>query len=254
MPGNGAPVPEESKPRPGDKDEHISNVSQPMLTVYHAPANNSPAPAALICPGGGYAGLAYYKEGTEIAAWLNSLGITGVVLKYRVPGNREGAYQDIQRAMRLTRSHAAEWNIDPKRLGVVGFSAGGHLSARLSTGSDTPAYPAIDGADAVSCRPDFVVLVYPAYLGNKDGHVAPELKISPTLPPTLIVQTEDDTSFVAGTKAYHAALDDAKVRNRFLLYQIGGHGYGLRSTQEVHVWPEATKDWLMAIGILMGHP
>ncbi len=203
----------------------------------------------MVCPGGAYRKLAYCKEGTEVARWLNSLGISAIVLKYRVPDNREGAFQDIQRAMRLVRAHAAEWNIDPQRLGVLGFSAGGHLAARLSTNNAVSAYPAIDAADALSCRPDFVMLVYPAYLADKDGHIASELPITAALPPTFITQTEDDERFIAGTKLYHAALDEAKAPNKFLLYRTGGHGYGLRSDKEARVWPQAAKAWLMEMGI-----
>ncbi len=249
MPGHGAAQPEkEEKPRK-DGVQRITNVSQPTLAVFKAPGQTGPTPAMIICPGGGYGILAYDKEGTEIAAWLNSLGITGIVLKYRVPGNREGAFQDIQRAFRLARQHAGEWKINPDHLGVIGFSAGGHLAARLSTNFDQVAYPPVDSADLLGCQPNFVVLVYPAYL-QVNGKVAPELPITGKIPPTLIVHTEDDLTFVPGSKIYHAALDAAKVPNKFLLYPTGGHGYGLRSKKAVHVWPEQAADWLRQLGIL----
>lgn len=247
MPGRGASEPEADMPPKADDVRRITNVSRPNLTVF--PATNKKAPAMIVCPGGGYSYVTYNKEGTEIAAWLNSNGITAVVLKYRVPHNREGALQDVQRALSLARAHAAEWNIDPKRLGVIGFSAGGNMAAKASTLFDQRSYPVIDKVDRQSCRPDFAILVYPAYL-EKDGQIAPDLNLKANIPPTLIVQTEDDKTFINGGKIYHAALDEAKVPNQFLLYPTGGHGYALRSAKDVRVWPQAALVWLRKIGIL----
>jgi acetyl esterase/lipase len=251
MPGHGAAKPEEKQPKgvADENAEHITNVSDPAITVYKAPDAKGPAPALIICPGGGYGGLAYRKEGIEIAGWLNSLGITGIVLKYRVPGDRDGAFQDVQRAMRLARLHAAEWGIQADKLGVMGFSAGGHLSARLSTNFDTAAYPSIDAADALSCRPDFVILVYPAYLEVK-GKLAPELPVSAQTPQTLIVHNADDHAFLPGSKIYDAALTAAGVPHQFLFYPTGGHGYGLRSDKAVKVWPTDAAAWLHKIGVI----
>ena len=249
MPGRGADEPEGERPPRGDNVRRITNVSRPTLTILPAPKTGTPAPAIIVCPGGGYGYVVHDKEGTEVAAWLNSAGITALVLKYRVPRNREGALQDVQRALSLTRAHAKEWNIDPKRLGVMGFSAGGNLAAKASTLFEQRAYPAIDAADRQGIRPDFAVLVYPAYL-EKDGKVATDLNLKAKIPPTLIVHTEDDKMFVAGSKLYHAALDEAKAPNEFLLYPTGGHGYGLRSEKDVRVWPQAALDWLHRIGIL----
>jgi acetyl esterase/lipase len=197
----------------------------------------------IVCPGGGYGYVVIDKEGTEIASWLNTNGISALVLKYRNPNNREGALQDIQRAMSLTRARAAEWNVDPKRLGVIGFSAGGNLSAKASTLFEQRAYPVIDAVDQQSCRPDFAVLVYPAYL-DRD-----KLAVPAKTPPTLIVHSEDDKSFVAGSKLHHAALDAAKVPNEFRLYPTGGHGYGLHCTKDARAWPDATLEWLRKIGM-----
>jgi acetyl esterase/lipase len=247
MPGHGAKEPEGERPSKGDGVQRITNISRPTLTVF--PAAKKDAPAMVVCPGGGYSYVVYDKEGTEIAAWLNANGISAVVLKYRVPHNRDGALQDVQRALSLTRAHAAEWNIDPKRLGIIGFSAGGNLAAKASTRFDERAYPAIDAVDEQSCRPDFAVLVYPAYLDDKNGHVAPDLNLKASIPPTLIVHSEDDKTFIAGSKLYHAALDEANMPNVFLLYPTGGHGYGLRCTREARVWPEAALEWLHKIGI-----
>lgn len=224
-------------------------VTTPTLTVYPTPERTKAAPAVLICPGGGYHHLAFDKEGVEIAKWLNTLGITGIVLKYRVPGNRDGAYQDIQRAMRIARAHGNDWHIAPGHIGVIGFSAGGHLSARLSNNYEAPAYPAIDATDNLTCKPDFVILVYPAYLDSK-GVVAPELPVTAKTPPTLIVHNEDDPGFLRGSKIYHHALVAAKVPNEFLLFQKGGHGYALRSKNDVAAWPVRTSEWLIKIGVL----
>ncbi len=246
MPGQAAIEPEQDNP--ANNVHRITNVSRPTLALFPAPNKGGRAPAMIVCPGGGYSYVSYDKEGTEIAAWLNANGITALVLKYRVPNNREGALQDLERALSLARAHAAEWNIDRKRLGVIGFSAGGNLGAKASTLFDQRAYAAIDTFDRQSCRPDFVVLVYPAYL-DQDGQVAPGLNLKAKIPPTLIISTEDDKNYVAGCKLYHAALDAAKVSNEFLLYANGGHGYGLRSDKEVRVWPQAALDWLHSLGV-----
>lgn len=248
MPGQGATQPEGEQPLRADNFHRITNVSRPTLTIFPAPKTGRPAPAMIVSPGGGYSYVVYDKEGTEIASWLNRAGISALVLKYRAPHNREGALQDVQRALSLARAHAAEWNIDPRRLGVIGFSAGGNLSAKASTRFDQRAYSPVDAADQQSCRPDFAVLVYPAYLA-KDGQVAPDLHLSANIPPTLIVHSEDDKTFVPGSRIYHAALTQAKVPHEFLLYPTGGHGYGLRCTRDARAWPQAALDWLHKIGI-----
>ena len=217
-------MPEMFKPQI-DKIQRLTNISVPTLTIFKATHSGGPGPAIIICPGGGFGVLAWDMEGTEVAAWLNTLGITSIVLKYRVPDNREGAFQDLQRACHLVRSHAADWNIQPDKIGVMGFSAGGHLTARLSNHFDEPAYPAIDDADKVSCRPDFVILVYPAYLSTKDGKsLAPEMTITENVPQTLIVHTKDDKNYEPGSVLYDAALTAAKCPHQFLLYDNGGHG------------------------------
>jgi acetyl esterase/lipase len=248
MPGHGAKEPEAERPSK-DAFHRITNVSRPALTLFPAPRKATPAPTMIVCPGGGYGYVVVDKEGSEIAAWLNTNGINALVLKYRVPNNREGALQDIQRALSLTRAHAGQWNVDPKRLGVIGFSAGGNLAAKASTQFDHRTYLAIDAVDKQSCRPDFAVLVYPAYLDDKYGHVATDLDLKANIPPTLIVHSEDDKNFVPGSRLYHAALDEAKVPNELLLYPTGGHGYGLRCTKDARAWPEHALDWLHKIGI-----
>lgn len=243
MPDSGAAEPEKEAPSKGDGVTRITNVSEPTLTIFPAPASQNPAPAVIICPGGGYNILAFNKEGSDIAAWLNQQGITGFVLKYRVPKNREGALQDIQRAIRLVRSQQKEWNIDATRVGVMGFSAGGHLCARLATHHGTNTYPPIDAVDQLSDRPDFAVLIYPAYLDEK-GKLAPNLTISPKIPPTFIAHSDDDKSFITGSKLFAEALTNAKVPLEFALYPTGGHGYGLHSKLEAKAWPDRCAAWL----------
>ena len=247
IPGKGADEVETDMPSRNDGVQRITNVSRPTLTVF--PAKNKNAPAMIVSPGGGYKYVAFNKEGTEIAEWLNANGITAVVLKYRTPNNRDGALQDIQRALSLARANAKKWNINPKKLGVMGFSAGGHLSAKASNFFETRTYQTTDKIDKQSCRPDFVILVYPAYL-EKDGKIADDLNLKAKIPPTLIVSTEDDKSFVASGKIYHAALDEAKISNEFLLYKTGGHGFGLQSKGESKAWSNAALDWLKKIGVL----
>lgn len=254
MPGKGASKPESERPPRGDDAVRITDVSTPTLTIFPAPAKDggkSAAPAMIISPGGGYSYVVVNKEGSEIAAWLNANGITGIVLKYRCPNNREGALQDIQRSLSLVRANAARWNVDPNRLGVIGFSAGGNLSAKASNQFDNRSYPAIDAVDDQSCRPDFAVLVYPAYLGS-DGKVASDLNLKAKIPPTLIVHSEDDKSHVVGSKLYHAALVEAKHPVEFKNYPTGGHGYGLRSTKDARVWPEDALAWMNSIGMTPG--
>ena len=244
MPGEAGKGKERALPARGDGVVRLTDISEPLFTVYQA-ESAGPAPAVIISPGGGYGGLAYNKEGTEVAAWLNTLGITGVVLKYRVPNNRDGAFQDIQRAIRLVRQRAAEWNIDRARVGVMGFSAGGHLSARLSVHSGPATYARIDATDDQPLRPDFAVLGYPAYLDEGlvplvDGQTAP----------TFIAHAEDDKRFIKGSDAYFAALKGTKTPHDFFRCATGGHGHGLRSEKDVKVWPDKCRDWLTQIGVL----
>jgi acetyl esterase/lipase len=250
MPGQGAKEPETEVPR-NDGFHRITNVSRPTLMLFPAPRKPGavPAPAMIVCPGGGYGYTVIDKEGTEIAAWLNSAGISALVLKYRTPNNRTGALQDAQRALSLAREHGWDWNVDPQRLGIIGFSAGGHLAAKASTSFDTRSYPAVDAIDQQSCRPDFAVLVYPAYLADKEGHVASDLNLQAQIPPTLILHNEDDKTLVIGSKAYDAALTEAKVGHEFKLYPTGGHGYGLHCTGDARAWPDDALKWLQK-GIL----
>jgi len=249
MPGHAATETEHEMPSRGDGVIRISDVSRPTLTVFRAPANSSKTPAIVICPGGAYQYVVVNKEGSEIAHWLNSLGITAFVLKYRVPNNRDGALQDIERAVRLVRAHEKEWNLDDTKIGVIGFSAGGHLCARLSASFEKPAFAPVDATDELERQPNFVALVYPAYLG-KDGKVAPELPLNPHIPPTFIAQSEDDTNYIWGTKLYAAALTAQSAPHEFNLFQTGGHGYGLQRQKEAQAWPMRFQKWLARINVL----
>jgi acetyl esterase/lipase len=224
----------------------ITDIGSPSITVYPVAGT---APAVMVCPGGGYHVLAFDLEGTEVAEWLNSIGFTAVVLKYTVPNNRDGALQDAQRAMGLIRLHSKEWNIDPARLGVLGFSAGGHLSARLSNTCETRNYPAIDEADALSCRPDFTVLIYPAYLGDETYKLPGEIVVTTNTPPAFIVQTQDDNPFINSSVTYYLALKKQNIPAELHLFPYGGHGYGLRpSKNAVSHWPELCERWLKKTG------
>ena len=235
----------------------LGNVSTPTLTIYKATGNNTGA-AVVVFPGGGYNILAIDLEGTEVCDWLTAAGINCVLLKYRVPGTgpypkSPAALQDAQRSLGLVRQHAAEWGIDPKRIGVLGFSAGAHLAAALSTHYDKRLYDPIDAADQLTCRPDFAVIVYPGYLALADKNFAPNADINPTAqtPPTFIVQAEDDPVHVENAVVYFLALKNAKVPAELHIYAQGGHGYGLRRTAlPVTTWPQAVEVWLHTIGIL----
>lgn len=234
----------------------ISNVSEPTLTFYPAPAGNNTGAAIIVNPGGGYNILAYNLEGSEICKRFNSFGINCVLVKYRVP-RREGLekhtapLQDLQRAIAYTRSHADEWNIDPGRIGVMGFSAGAHLSVMASTAYGEPTYPKIDAYDDVSLRPDFCVLVYPAYLSGENFSIAPELKVDANTPPTILIQTQDDKDYINSSLFYYYALKEAKVPAAMHLYPSGGHGYGLRNTgHTVNEWPHRVLSWMRDIGMV----
>jgi len=235
----------------------LGNVSTPTLTIFPPKVKNTGA-AVVVFPGGGYRILAMDLEGTEVCDWLNEAGITCVLLKYRVPDSgpypkSPAALQDAQRAMGLVRQHAAEWKIDPNRVGVLGFSAGGHLVAAISTHFDQRLYDPIDAADKLSCRPDFAVVIYPGYLALADKNFAANPEINPTAntPPTFIVQAEDDPVHVENSTVYFLALKNAKVPAELHIYSEGGHGYGLRQTElPVTKWPEGVETWLRTIKVL----
>jgi acetyl esterase/lipase len=237
MPGVGASQPEGISPNKRGGVIRLVNVSKPTLTFYPAAPRKEPRPIVIICPGGGYNILAYNLEGTEVAEWLNSIGVSAAILKYRVPKNRAGALQDAQRAVQLVRQKAKAWNIDPKRVGMLGFSAGGHLAAACSNSAH---------------RPNFTVLVYPAYLFKSGGiELSADIKVDAKTPPAFVVQARDDKAHYRSSLAYVAALDAQGIPAELHLFAKGGHGYGLRpSKNPVSHWPELCAAWMRASGFL----
>ena len=233
----------------------ITDVTTPTLTVYRPTKANGAA--VLVFPGGGFSILALDLEGTEVCDWLNSIGVTAVLVKYRVPV-RDGLprylppLQDAQRALGIVRAHAAEWGIDGARVGVLGFSAGAYLSAVLSTNYDKRIYDRVDASDDLSCRPDFAVLIYPGgLLPAKSDNMSPEIQVTAATPPTFIAQTEDDGVRVENSLAYYVALKASKVPVEMHLYPSGGHGYGLRPSKHgATTWPARVDDWMRTLGML----
>ena len=237
----------------------LGNVSSPTLTLYKPNSGKSGAgPAIVVFPGGGYQILAIDLEGTEVCDWLNSIDVACILVKYRVPNTgpypkSAAALQDAQRALGIVRRHAAEWHINPDHVGVLGFSAGAHLAAALSTHFDKRLYDAVDPADQLSCRPDFALIIYPGYLANSAENMAPNPEIKPTAqtPPTFIVQAEDDPVHVENATNYFLQLKSAKVPAELHIYAEGGHGYGLRrAALPVTTWPDTAAIWLHTIDML----
>ena len=248
----------------------VNNVSRPTITVYPPKGQNTGA-AVVVFPGEGYEVLAIDLEGTEACDWLTFRGITCVLLKYRVPGDalftgsgldlRTGPYpsssvalEDAQRALGLVRFRAAEWHIDPRKIGVLGFSAGGYLAAAVSTHFEHRLYPVADAADQESCRPDFAVIVSPGYLSADDKRFGlnPDIRVAANTPPTFLLHAEDDAvDNVRNSIAYYVALRKAKVPVEIHLYAEGGHAFGLRHSKfQISQWPQLMETWLKTIGIV----
>lgn len=235
----------------------LGNVSKPTITLF-APQGKNTRAAVVVFPGGGYQILSVDLEGTEVCDWLDSIGVNCILLKYRVPDsgpfpNSPAALEDAQRAMGLVRLHAEEWGIDPNRIGVLGFSAGGHLAAAISNHYEHRLYSPIDDADKLSCRPDFSVVLYPGYLALSEQAFAPNPDIQPTAgtPPTFILQAEDDPVHVENSVVYFLALKNAKVPAELHVYAEGGHGYGLRPRDlPIMGWPKLVETWMRTIKIL----
>jgi acetyl esterase/lipase len=260
-PGETAPVGEEKATRNAQGVvTSLTNVSRPTLTVYPAPQANATGVAIVICPGGGYNNLAWDHEGEQVARWLNGIGVTGAILKYRVP-RRAGtlrdqpppqALMDAQRALSLVRSKAAAWGVDPKRIGLLGFSAGGHLTAWTATNPDRRAYEPVDDADKASCRPDFAVLIYPGGIvkGNSDD-LAPEIRVSSQSPPCFFAHAGDDRVSPENSVRMYLALKRAGVLAELHIYNSGGHGFGMRpGAKPTASWPARCEAWLRDIGVL----
>jgi acetyl esterase/lipase len=237
----------------------ITNVSRPTLTVYRPAKVKDTGAAVVIAPGGGYSILAWDLEGEEVARWLNSLGVTGILLKYRVPrradmpkGPPPQALMDAQRALSLVRARAKEWGIDPSRVGMLGFSAGGHLTAWASTNFDRRAYEPIDDIDKESCRPDFAVLVYPGgVVAPKKDELSPEIRVTKETPPTFFAHAGDDRVRPENSVVMYLALKKAGVPAELHVYASGGHGFGLRpSARPCSTWPQRCAEWLRTQGFL----
>jgi acetyl esterase/lipase len=240
------------KDEPKGRVQRRQNVSVPTLTVYPADPAKANGTSVIIAPGGGYNILAWDLEGTEVAEWLNSVGVTAFVLKYRVPKRPDDPtnalpLMDAQRAVRLVRSRASEWKLDPKKIGMLGFSAGGNLTAKTACQFDAKPIGE-DDLGATSARPDFAVLVYPAYLPDKKDStkLAPELPISDKTPPMIMIHAGDDKIDAQGSILMYQALKANKVQAELHVYGAGGHGYGLRKTENpVHTWPQRVEAWLV---------
>jgi acetyl esterase/lipase len=230
------------------------------MTVYSPTGKNTGA-AVVVFPGGGYNVLAIDLEGTEVCDWLTPQGITCVLLKYRVPCMKTGPYRDCrmalvdaQRTMGLVRSRAAQWHIDPHKIGVLGFSAGGHMVAAISTHFEKRLYPPVDAADRESCRPDFAIALYPGHIAVPETHFAmnPDIRVTKQTPPTFIVQAEDDpVDPVENSIVYHAELRKAGVPVELHLYAKGGHAFALRRTSSpITGWTDLAEGWLRTIGMI----
>ena len=241
-----------------DGKMRIAYVDAPELEIRLAPEGKRNGAAVVICPGGGYNILAYTHEGTEIADWFNSFGVSAFVLKYRVP-RRDGGnphvqpLQDVQRAIRLVRAGAGGRGLEPSRIGVLGFSAGGHLTVMAGTHYDEQTYDKLDVADELSARPDFIIPIYPAYLGSlaKGDALSPLVKVTKDTPPTFIAITHDDADRAYFSALFYAALKKAGVVGELHIYSKGGHGYGMRKSENpVHTWPERCREWMAASGLI----
>ena len=239
----------------------VSHV--PSIYVFLPPASRATGAAMIVAPGGGHTQLVIEKEGWEMADWLNARGIAAFVLKYRLaraPGSKytlpEHVYSDAARAMRLVRSRAAEWKLDPARIGFMGFSAGGEVAGMIETKFDAGNPSADDAIERASSRPDFAVLVYPWYrpgVFNAAPDAKPLFPIPDDAPPVFMVCTDEDRSHVEPTVKFYLELEAKKIPAEMHIYQAGPHGVALRATKPpglpVSTWPDRLKDWLAARGI-----
>ena len=255
--------PEQNTAKPDDRGVggrpiiKLTNVSKPTLSVYRPAKDKDTGAAIVICPGGGHHILAFDHEGTEVAEWLNTIGVTGIVLKYRVPARNpekrwEAAVQDAQRAVSLVRSKAGEWGIDPQRVGILGFSAGGETGGLAALLHAQRQYSAVDDVDQVSSRPDFAVLVYPAGFDEKgQAKLRDYITVTKDTPPMFFVHAFDDRVPVYNSLLLAAELKKAGVSAELHVYATGGHGYGMRNTgHPVNSWPQRCGEWLRHQGWL----
>jgi acetyl esterase/lipase len=259
-PGETKPIGEEKREMSKGVVTRITNVSKPTLSVFRPGKDKDTGAAVIVCPGGGYNMLAWDHEGEQVAAWLNSIGVTGIVLKYRVPRRPDqpkdkpplGALQDAQRALSLVRSKANEWKIDPHRIGILGFSAGGHLAAWASTNFDKRAYEPMDDIDKVDCRPDFAVLIYPGgVVPRGKEELAEEIRVRKECPPMFFAHAGDDRVTPENSVRMYLALKRAGVPAELHIYASGGHGFGMRpSDKPCSTWPKSCEAWMRSQGLL----
>jgi acetyl esterase/lipase len=236
----------------------LGNVSTPQIAVYKPEKSKDTGASVIICPGGGHHILAYDLEGTEVAEWLNTIGVTGIVLKYRVPfrdpDKRWGAaVADAQRTVSLVRSKAAEWNLDPKRIGICGFSAGGETAGLTSLFLEERQYTAADDVDKVSCKPDFAILIYPGGFDTKgQAQIRVKDKVTKDTPPMFLIHAIDDPVTANNSLALAVELKKAGVSTELHIYDAGGHGYGLRlvNTLPITTWPKRCEEWMQRRGLL----
>jgi acetyl esterase/lipase len=226
----------------------IAEVTDPVVQVFLPEQSVKNGAAVIVCPGGGYHILAWDLEGTEVSAWLNKIGYAAFVLQYRVPDKKAGALQDVQRAIRIIRKDAGKYGVDPAKIGVMGFSAGGNLAARASTLFNKQSYSPVDKADSLSCRPSFSMLIYPAYLDQgPEFSLTPEIKLHGDVPPIFIFQTSDD-QYGNSALVMAQSLRNAKLSVELHLLTAGGHGYGLRPGNiAAETWPSLAEKWLHQI-------
>lgn len=238
----------------------LGNVSKPQAHVYLPDRDKRHGGAVVICPGGGFSILAWDLEGTEVADWLTQLGFAAVVLKYRVPtrhhgerGKWEGPVMDTQRALSITRANADEWNLDPQRIGVLGFSAGGVTAALAAVKNGARSYESADKTDMSSCAANFAILVYPGGIAKKDGTLKADYLVDRRTPPMFFVHAADDRVTCLSSVALFTALKNAGVSAELHVYASGGHGYGLRETRSpVTRWPSRAEAWLRVMNLMNG--
>jgi acetyl esterase/lipase len=246
-------------------DVLITNVTKPTLTVYSPPRGNNTGTAMVICPGGGYWDLYWEGEGEQVAAWLNSQGMTAIILKYRVPRPPNvpepetpiGPQMDAQRAVSTVRSRAAEWGINPKRIGIIGFSVGGHLALATATNFSKRTYERIDSIDDWSSRPDFAVLCYSGFLKLQDkDEIWPGIHIPQDTPPVMMVHASDDTMSPSDQSVImYLALKRARIPVELHIFAKGEHDFGVRQDGRLpSSWPQLCINWLHAFGFLDPHP
>lgn len=248
---------EKVEDRNNDGITRTSNVSKPTITLYPAPEEKATGAAVIVAPGGGYGILASKHEGIDVCTWLNEIGVTAVLLKYRVPRRKNlekhhAPMQDAQRAVSLVRSKASEWNIDPKRIGLLGFSAGGHLTATVLTSDGSVSFPK-EEIDKHSPIPDFGLLIYPAYLKSEEdpNKLVPEVSVDKNTPPSFVVIAHGDSRFVEGAALYYLAMHRAKRDCELHIYGKGGHGYGMKKIpQRVGEWTTQAGGWMKEMGYL----